>query len=141
VPIGQNGFYFQHASRALKLAAGFGSAPPLCLRFIDTLTWYGEASADRPPAVRIVKFVTALEAMTGTGPERDASGREVRGGTEIVTTRAAIWHEFATGGTFVGSQKEIARLYDAHSNLVHGAISPFDDDIISLSHDAEEIVR
>lgn len=132
---------FAYATRALSLAAGFTDAPPLCLRFLDALAWYGDAVNEPSPAARIVKLITAVEAMCGTEPEHDANGKEVRGVTEIVTTRAAIWHQFWTGKDLRASRKLLARLYKYRSDLVHGSVSPFDDDIMAVSHEAEAATR
>lgn len=140
--IGENKFYFQHAGRALHLSAGFAEAPPLCVRFINALYWYGDSIAEKSAAARIVKFVSAVEGMTGTGPERDAAGKKVRGVTEIVTTRATIFHQFNSGKTLAESQKLVSRVYDWRSNiLVHGSVSPFDDEIVGIAREAEEVAR
>lgn len=128
------------AVRALNSASGFAVAPHLCERFLDALWWYGDAVSERAAAARVVKFVTAIEHMTGTGPEKDTDGDE-RGVTEIVTTRAGILYSPVAEKPLGESIKEVSQIYDCRSNLVHGSVSPFDDDVIAQSHQAEAIAR
>jgi len=131
----QDGRLFDGACRALDLCAGFGEAPPLCLRFVESLSWYGDAVSESSPAAKIVKFVTAIEGMTGTGME------EERGVTKIVTQRAAILHSIFVAGGFEDSLHIINEIYECRSNLVHGSVSPFDDSIAQCVAKAEEATR
>jgi hypothetical protein len=130
----ESGNFFLTASRTLELSAGLDAAPPLCLRFLDALHWYGDAVAETAPAAKIVKFVTAIERVVGTGLEKDDKGND-RGVTEIVTTRAAIFFSRGFGVPFPEAKTEINRVYDSRSNLVHGSISPFADAV------ADEVSR
>ncbi len=132
---------FEAAVGAVGAFAGFSEPPPLCRRFVDALGWYGEAVTDKLPAPRIVKLVTALEVMVGTGPELDKKGRRIRGVTKIVCSRAANWHAFAIGGKYAASYQRLQDIYALRSGLVHGTLSPNDESLTGKSHDAEELVR
>jgi len=125
----------RQATVVLTHAAGFADPPPLCRRFLDALSWYGDAVNEPSAAARIVKFVTAIEAMCGTGPER------VRGVTEIVTGRASIWLQRWLGGSLADAQAHVAKIYDWRSGLVHGSLSPFDEDMAVFSRTTEEATR
>jgi len=132
---------FEPAVAAVSAFGNFSEPPPLCRRFVDALSWYGEAVTDKLPAPRIVKLVTALEVMVGTGPELDKKGKRRRGVTKIVCNRAAKWHSFAIGGKFPDSYRLLEDLYALRSGIVHGTLSPGDESLIGKSHDAEELVR
>jgi hypothetical protein len=136
----QSGRIFDLACRALELCMGFAEAPPLCLRFIESLSWYGDGVAETSPAAKIVKFVTAIEGMTGTGMEKDDAGKD-RGVTEIVTHRGAILHMLFTEGKFEDSLPKINKVYDWRSDLVHGSVSPFDGSVAECVPKAEEMAR
>lgn len=131
----------RQATVVLTHAAGFADPPPLCRRFLDALAWYGDAVNEPSAAARIIKFVTAIEAMCGTGPERDAQGKEIRGVTEIVTGRAGIWLQDWLGGSLAGAQAHVAKIYGWRSGLVHGSLSPFDEDMADFSRTTEEATR
>ncbi len=124
----QSGSFFALAAHVLTQCAGLDKPPHLCARFIDALYWFGDAIAERSPAAKIVKFVSAIERIAGTGLENDSTGKP-RGVTDIVTVRAAILHSNATGVSFADSKREIAQIYDCRSDLVHGSISPFDESV------------
>lgn len=131
----------KQATVVLTHAAAFANPPPLCRRFLDALSWYGDAVNEPSAAARIVKFVTAIEAMCGTGSERDAQNRETRGVTEIVTARAGIWLQRWLGGSLTEAKDQVAKIYDWRSSLVHGSLSPFDEDMGEFSRTTEEITR
>jgi hypothetical protein len=136
----ETGHHLPLAARALELSASLDQPPPLCTRYIDALYWFGDAIAERSPAARIVKFVSAIERVTGTGEEKTGPGRK-RGVTEIVTVRAAILHSIACQFPFAESKREISAIYTHRSNLVHGSISPFDEQLRSQVVRTHEATR
>jgi hypothetical protein len=133
-------YFFKLASRALAFSVEFSEIPPLCTRFIDSLSWYGDAISEKSPAAKIVKYVSSIERMTGTGIESDENVNE-RGVTEIVTNRSSILYSNATGKSLDDCFREVNHIYECRSNLLHGSISPFDDSVVSDSYKAEEISR
>jgi len=133
-------YHFGLATKVLELSLGFSDPPPLCTRFIDALSWYGDAVSEQSHAAKIVKFVSSIERITGTGIEMDDDGRE-RGVTEIVTNRSSILHSIATGEPLADSIPKVSNIYECRSNLVHGSLSPFDESCVSYAHKAGEISR
>lgn len=127
--------HFELASKALSLSTDFERNRGLALRFIDALRWYGDAVSEDDPAYRIIKYISALERLTGTGHEK------ARGVTEIVTTRAAMLYSDSGATGFVEAKKLTRELYDLRSDLLHGSISPFDSKIKSFTENAHDVVR
>jgi hypothetical protein len=136
-----SGPYFDQATRSLTLCSAFEVAPPLCARFIDALHWFGEAVTERSRAARIVKFVTAIERICGTGIDKDPVTGEERGVTDIVTTRAAILHSVLEQIPFDESHEKINRIYGWRSDLVHGSVSPFDEKVAAQVRETYEVTR
>lgn len=134
-------YYFDLATKTLKLSLEFNDLPPLCARFIDALSWYGDAVSEQSYAAKIVKFVTSIERITGTGIEMDSKGNLERGVTEIVTNRSSILYSLATEESLADSLKKVSKIYDCRSELVHGSLSPFDASCVSYAHKAGEISR
>lgn len=133
-------YHFGLATKVLELSLGFSEPPPLCTRFLDALSWYGDAVSEQSHAAKIVKFVSSIERITGTGIEKDDVGRE-RGVTEIVANRSSILHSIATGERLVDSITKVSNIYECRSNLVHGSLSPLDESCVSYAHKAGEISR
>ncbi|HEY8036357.1 MAG TPA: hypothetical protein VIF37_12320 [Methylobacter sp.] len=134
------GYYFDLATKTLKLSLEFSDLPPLCARFIDALSWYGDAVSEQSYAAKIVKFVTSIERITGTGIEKDAEGNE-RGVTDIVTNRSSILYSLATDEPLADSKLKVSTIYKWRSDLVHGSLSPFDESCVSYAHKTGEISR
>jgi len=133
-------YHFGLASKVLELSLGFSDPPPLCSRFIDALSWFGDAVSEQSHAAKIIKFVTSIERITGTGIEKDDDGIERRV-TDIVINRSAILYSVATGETIADSINKVTDIYDCRSNLVHGSLSPFDKSCASYAHKAADISR
>lgn len=132
--------YFELATNVLEKSLGFSNPPPLCVRFVDALSWYGDAVSEQSFAAKIVKYVTAIERLVGTGIEKDENGKDI-GVTEIVTSRASILYSLATNETLQDSKQKVKQIYSCRSDLVHGSLSPFDDSCFSDAHKAEEISK
>lgn len=133
-------YHFEHAATALTLSMSFDHIPYLVVRFMDALRWYGDAVSEADPAYQIVKYISALERLTGTGLERNNDGTE-RGVTEIVTSRSAVLYGDADGVSYSESQQIIKKLYGVRSDLLHGSMSPFDNSISLHTANAEKVVR
>jgi len=133
-----SGPFFDIATRVLTLCSAFEAAPPLCERFLDALHWFGEAVVEKSRAARIVKFVTAIERICGTGIEKDEQGIE-RGVTDIVTTRAAILYSVMRHVPFEQAKAQVVKIYDTRSNLVHGSVSPFDEKVAAHVRDTYDV--
>jgi hypothetical protein len=126
--------FYRMAANVLRLCMPFNKIPPLGSRFLDALSWYGDAVNDNSSAAKIMKFVTAIERIVGTEEQSD------RGVTDIVVNRAALL--YSSGGGSLGDCKaEIDELYECRSNLLHGTISPFDESVVAEASRADEIAR
>jgi hypothetical protein len=128
------------STQILELSIKFGKLPPLCERFLDALSWYGDAVAENLEAAKIIKFVSSIERITGTGIEKDEHGKE-RGVTEIVVSRASVLYRMASDHTLEESVRKVKHIYDQRSGLVHGSLSQYDEVCIKDSFEAEKIAR
>lgn len=109
-------------------------ARPLSERFLDAVSWYGEATRERVIAAKIVKYVTALERMLMTD-ERDNI-------TDLVSRRAAAFcSDPRKDGDFAEWQSKAQRAYALRSKLVHGSISQRDLQVSSGAHEVQEVVQ
>lgn len=135
-----SGRFFDLSTRVLTICSEFEEPPPLCARFIDALHWFGEAVTEKSQAARIVKFVTAIERICGTGMEETAKG-DFRGVTDIVTTRAAILYSVLEQVPFEKARNNVSEIYNCRSNLVHGSVSPFDESIVEKARHTYEFTR
>ena len=125
----QGAFFFQTASKTLDIIVDPSKTMPLCHRFLDALTWYGEAVAEQSSSAKVVKYVSAIERMTMTQEKTKV--------TDIVIKRCCL--------LCFGSREDknyeywetmFKKIYQCRSNLVHGTISPFDQSVTTTASDA-----
>ncbi|MBD3730997.1 MAG: hypothetical protein IE933_14995 [Sphingomonadales bacterium] len=96
---------------------------PLASRFLDAARWFGEAVRDRQSFSKIVKFITAIERLVIAGKIEDIS--------ETVATRVAdLTLESDDRGDWEKKRAIVKKAYGLRSNLVHGSVSPFADDVL-----------
>jgi hypothetical protein len=126
-------YFLRTTGRTLVALTDSGIRRPLCERFLDAVTWYGEAVSESSPASRIVRFVSALERLTMTKKTDRITG--------IVTTRSAIFCEGFQGQGRDHWLSELKKLYNCRSGLVHGSISPYDESLTAVSSLAGGLVR
>jgi hypothetical protein len=89
----------------------------LSLRIFDSLKWYGEAVSELSPSTKLIKYITAIERMVGTGEKRNLS--------KLITKRAAILHHWPEEGRSLKDSLAILnKIYDYRSKLLHGTITP-----------------
>jgi hypothetical protein len=134
-----HGVWFNMASDVLTASRDLDTAAPLCVRFVDSLAWYGDAIAERSNAAKIVKFVSAIERLVCTGKEY-AVGKAIPL-AEIVIPRAAVFYSQGFGVDVDEARKQFAQIYDWRSGIVHGSISPFDESLRSIAVKAEDATR
>ncbi|MDO8545528.1 MAG: HEPN domain-containing protein [Opitutaceae bacterium] len=125
---------FELAAKALTLVASRSDAP-LCIRFIDALAWYGDAVSERQPGAKIVKFVTAIERIAGTGKD------DPRGINQIIKSRAGILYHLYSEKPIEEATKTVTRVYGWRSGLVHGSTSPFDPSLNDQLHEVAAVTR
>jgi Apea-like HEPN len=131
------GDYLMALSQAIELLTFFKTLPPLWERFLDALTWYGDAVAESSEAAKIIKFVSAIERMTGTGKETSPERRV----TDIIVSRASILYRNISGQKLIDSIRRVEDIYDQRSNLVHGSLSPQDEVCTKDAIEAEYLTR
>jgi hypothetical protein len=136
----QAGCCFHRAGQTLHCLVDPQERTHLRERFVDALTWYGDGVSELSPAAQVVKYVSAMERITGTGKEHDAEGNE-RGVTEIVTIRSTILYHHGCQKSYEECKAEVNAIYDCRSNLVHGSLSPFADSVANMAAKAEEVTR
>jgi hypothetical protein len=105
---------------ALELAVDPALARPLSQRFLDAAQWFGEASRDKSPSTRVVKYVTALERMVMTEEQDDIS--------RLVSDRVSAFCFDKPEDRELWRAK-VKKTYDLRSKLVHGSISPRSDEV------------
>jgi hypothetical protein len=105
---------------ALESAVDPDLVRPLSRRFLDALSWFGEAVREESPAAQVVKFVTALERMVMTEEKDDIQS--------VISERiAALCYEHEDPLSRERWRVDAREAYDLRSRLVHGSMSPHDD--------------
>lgn len=111
---------------------------PLARRFIDAVTWYGEAVRDKFAASRLVKYVIAMERLLITA-KTDRGGDDKI--AEVFRTRGAA---LTSKEGRAAHQAEIGRykkVYDLRCDLVHGSRSPSEKGLAEGLINAEWLAR
>lgn len=126
--------YARAAASALDSCVDPQHSSHLKERFLDAMSWYGQAISELMASLQIVKYVAALERLTVTRKMDE-------GLTEAVTTRAALLNYDGTGEDYDRVLREAQKVYDYRSGLMHGSLSPFDSELESVSPSAEDIAR
>jgi len=103
---------------AIAEAYKYSDQSSLSRRFLEAAAWYGEAARDKFTASRLIKFVTAIERIVTTKSEMDLTDTIAKRGAALICTRYDVKYEAV--------KKEIKKVYDARSRLVHGQVSPDD---------------
>ena len=101
-------------------------------RFIDALTWYGEAVSDVFLPSKLLKYITAIERMTVTN--------DVHVKFQVANRAGALCY-ILKGGSFEEWKKNIGKLYDKRSSIVHGRHSPLDRELSKHVIEAERIAN
>jgi hypothetical protein len=127
-------FFFQAAGSALFACVDPHQSTDLNQRFLDALSWYGQAISEAFPSGQIVKFVAALERLTITKKEKDI--------TETVSKRTALLLSHGQDPKeFALRLSQAKKVYDSRSGLMHGSISPFDKRLAAVAPLAERLTR
>jgi hypothetical protein len=101
-------------------------------RWLDALSWYGQAVEERVPSAKIVKYVAALERLTIT---EETPTDDDRGLTDAVTRRAALLAGGADETEWERRRLEAKDLYRWRSKLMHGQRSPISkEQIVTDEH-------
>lgn len=107
---------------------------PLSARFLDAVSWYGEATREKVLAAKIVKYVTALERMLMTD-EKDNI-------TDLISQRAAAFcADPRSSGDFAAWQSKTQIAYGLRSKLVHGSLSQRDSRVANGARQVHEVVQ
>lgn len=119
-----------------------GILNPSCMthlhqRYLDSLSWYGQGVNELIPAAKISKYVTGLERLTIT-KKPTVGGPGLR---KTVSARAALLCFDPEKDDFQKWFDLAEEVYDCRSDLLHGAMSPFDDTVKRHAVLAEEIAR
>ena len=93
--------------------------PPLAQRFLEASAWYGEATRELNLAMRLVKYVIAIERMVLT-----SEGSRIR---NVFACRAAILCNHRSSGGLVDWEQKLKELYAFRSHISHGKASIFDE--------------
>lgn len=124
----EGAFFFQTASKMLDIIIDPLKKNPLCQRFLDALTWYGEAVAEQSSSGKIIKYVAAIERITLTEEKIQVTDRVIKRSCLLCSDRRSKDYE--------DWEIIFKRVYTCRSDLLHGTISPFDERVKSVSSDA-----
>ncbi len=99
-------------------------------RFLDALSWYGQAISDNLHSTKIVKYVAAWERLVITKKERDLTSTACR--------RIAMLAYDGCREPYEQTLKKAKDVYEWRSNLMHGTSSPFAPNIKEIVPIAEK---
>jgi hypothetical protein len=88
-------------------------------RWLDSLHWYGQSIADQSPAGRVIKLAAVFERLTLAKERRGSVGA-------TVANRVALLGQGYQAKDFRQIKKDVELVYACRSQLIHGALSPFD---------------
>jgi hypothetical protein len=126
---GDTSHFFKLFSTAVETVIDPDLKRPLSRRFLDAAQWFGEAVRDQRASTSVVKYVMAIERMMTTDADKEKSD----GGEESITSNlakrvAAICFDPRKPGDREQWRKKITAAYDLRSKLVHGSMSPLDEE-------------
>jgi len=120
-------------SSALKARISPEYKTHLTERFLDALSWYGQAVSDTLHSTKIVKYVAAWERLVITRKEKDL--------TSTVCRRISMLAYDGCRETYEQTLKKAKDVYEWRSNLMHGTISPFAANIEEIVPIAERLTQ
>jgi hypothetical protein len=119
----------------VALRAGHDLAKPahLSQRFLDAVSWYGDALRDDFTASSLIKHVTAIERILTTKEEKNKITKTLaeRGSALIIEV----------GFQLENLSQRLGDVYDMRSKLVHGSRSPIKPGLYQSLQDAEQLSR
>jgi hypothetical protein len=131
--------YLLALNRVLEIVTVSPEPPYLCAKFFRALSWFGDAVSEPSPGPRIVKYVSAIESIVGTGKKDIESGDSKV--TSMVLTRAGHLYAKAMSIEFKEAEKQLGKIYGWRSGLVHGSLSYFDESLPRNAADTAEVAR
>lgn len=133
ISTGDGNYYRDAAGKSLEVTTDPDLKRPLSYRFLEALSWFGQAVRETSDAAQVIKYVTSIEQMVLTG-EQDVS--------KTVKSRAAALCWEPGGDRHLHQWSDnIGTLYTLRSDLVHGLISPFDARVAAGVQDCEKAAR
>ena len=122
--------YIEAGAKLLDQLSAAMAPTGLSARFLDALHWFGDATVEASPASALTKFVFALERVA-------VLDRDDKVADAVSNLSALFWS--GQGEPIWEWTKRARAVYDARSDLAHGAKSPFDREIASVSAEAGRI--
>ena len=104
----------------------------LAKRYVDALTWYGDAVREKIQASRL-KFTISMELLVSAGETTSVSRRFARRGAAILFLRGY--------GDLLSLYEAFLRVYDARSAVAHGSSSPREFVSYDALVEAEDLSR
>ncbi|RST87255.1 hypothetical protein EJC49_06470 [Aquibium carbonis] len=118
---------------AIEAGCDLPRPAPLAQRFLDSVSWFGEAVRDPFRASRLVKYVTAIERILSTKNEEKLA--------ETLADRGSAMAMIVEGDSREVMRRKFKSVYDLRSRLVHGSRSPHDVGLGQGLIDAEQLTR
>jgi hypothetical protein len=113
-----DGYFLNRGGFAITALTKPDSFWPLSFRWIDALSWFGQAVLERSNAARLVKYMTAVERLTIPKKAENIESR--------VTRRAVALRYLNDEAQYRAAIEKAQLAYEWRSRIIHGAVSPFD---------------
>jgi hypothetical protein len=130
---GEDKVLVEEAGAIVEMLLQRQNIPPLAQRVLDALSWFGQAASDPAPATRVLKYVAAIERLTLYGERRKI--------TNLVCDRVATLCCKVGGQDYISIKDQMEKVYGVRSGLVHGALSPYDEELNKIAFEAEGLAR
>jgi hypothetical protein len=122
---------FEEAINALRVGE---KCDELNQRLLDAVNWFGQAVVEPNSAAKVVKYTAALERLTMT--------RHLESGIEaLIIKRVSFLNGGRTDKKADQIEKELGKLYQCRSSLMHGSMSPYSPAVSSVLRIAWEVSR
>lgn len=123
-------------SRSVDLSLQLRNSYPFNNRLVEAMHWYGEGVREKSITVAVVKYVTALERLL-TFNEHGEIKRRICNRATVLLINSGFAH--VSEADIV--KKDIAKIYELRSKIVHGSISPTSSSLDVSIRDIESICR
>jgi len=107
---------------------------PVALRFIDALSWFGQAVREQFSAGKIIKGITALEHLLLLNEYEDKA-------ETLAKRSASLLHLYTENHRDGQSAFKVKTAYGLRSELAHGSLSPFAVEVEEQASFILELVR
>ena len=127
--------FWRHLGSAIESLTTGDKPDELNQRLLDALHWFGQALLEQNAAAKIVKYTAALERLTMT---RKLEAGEIE---KCIVERVTMLNQDRPDKTGEQIRKEMGKIYQHRSDLMHGSLSPYAPTVRGAVRSAYEITR